>query len=74
MCLKRKQVRNTRCRGKKAELKSFKNQIDAHYFCSIFKKKNAMNIIVEPSYLPDLTLCDFFPFPKVKFRLRRTRF
>jgi hypothetical protein len=29
-----------------------------------------MTVILLPPYLPDVALCDFFLFPKIKIRLR----
>ena len=39
-----------------------------------FKVKNATNIINQPPYLPDLSSCDPFLFPKIKLPLQGTRF
>jgi hypothetical protein len=33
-----------------------------------------MDVIPHPPYSPDLTLCDFFLFPKMKLKLKERRF
>jgi hypothetical protein len=33
-----------------------------------------MTVIPRPLYSPDLTLCHFFLFPKMKFKLKERRF
>jgi hypothetical protein len=33
-----------------------------------------MALIPHPQYSPDLALCDFFLFPKIKSKLKRRRF
>jgi hypothetical protein len=33
-----------------------------------------MAVIPHPQYSPDLVPCDFFLFPKMKFKLKRRRF
>jgi hypothetical protein len=33
-----------------------------------------MTVIPRPFYSPDLALCHFFPFPKMKFKLEGQRF
>ena len=38
------------------------------------KAKNSTNIIEEPLYSPDMASADFILFPKLKLRLRGTRF
>jgi len=35
-----------------------------------FLAKNKMTVIPHPPYSPDLALCDFFLFPKLKLRMR----
>ena len=38
-----------------------------------FLVKHETKVIAEPPYSPDLHLCDFFLFPKLKYSLRRMR-
>jgi hypothetical protein len=39
-----------------------------------FLAKNKMVVVSHPPYLPDLTLCDFFLFPRMKKELKGRRF
>ena len=39
-----------------------------------FLAKNSSNIIEQPPYSPDMAPADFFLFPKLKLKLRSTRF
>jgi hypothetical protein len=34
------------------------------------KKKKGISVVPQPPYSPDLSLCDFFLFPKLKFHLK----
>ena len=38
-----------------------------------FLAKHETKVIAQPPYSPDLALCDFFLFPKLKYPLRGTR-
>ena len=38
-----------------------------------FLAKHEIKVIAQPPYSPDLTPCDFFLFPKLKYPLRGTR-
>ena len=40
----------------------------------MYLAKNNIPVMEHPSYSPDLTPCDFFLFPKIKFALKGTRF
>jgi hypothetical protein len=35
-----------------------------------FLTKNNVSTVLHPAYLPDLTPCDFYMFPKMKLRLK----
>jgi hypothetical protein len=39
-----------------------------------FLAKKGISVVPQPSYSPDLSLCDFFLFPKLKFHLKGRRF
>jgi hypothetical protein len=39
-----------------------------------FLAKDKMAVIPQPPYSPDLATCDFFQFPKMKFKLKGRRF
>jgi hypothetical protein len=39
-----------------------------------FLAKHKMAVFPHPPYSPDLAPCDFFPFPKMKFKLKGRRF
>ena len=41
---------------------------------SEFLVKNNITVIPHPPYSPDLAPCDFFPFPKLKLRMKGRRF
>jgi hypothetical protein len=43
-------------------------------FTQQFLAKHKMAIIRHPPYSPDLAPCDFFVFPKMKFKLKGRRF
>jgi hypothetical protein len=35
-----------------------------------FQEKQKLALIPHPPYSPDLAPCEFFPFPKIKFKLK----
>ena len=39
-----------------------------------FLAKNNIAVVEQPTYSPDLALCDFFLFPKLKEAIKRTGF
>ncbi|PNF22065.1 hypothetical protein B7P43_G09729 [Cryptotermes secundus] len=44
------------------------------YIVQEFLAKNKMAVVPHPPYSPDLAPCDFFPFPKMKIKMKGRRF
>ena len=71
-----------KCAGKRPQKWQNQNLIIHHdnapahrsFKVSQFLTKNKMSEIPHPPYSPDLALCDFFFFPKLKLRMKGQRF